>query len=121
MWSTAFSTPPCDIRGITVSSRTRSLGDGDPCDVLVANTRAIVPGAIVSVRPVGVLLMDDDGGADEKIIAVPTTKLTRRYEKVASYKDLPSITIEQIEHFFAHYKDFGAWQMGKDPTLGRPR
>ena len=86
-------------------------GDGDPCDVLVANTRAIVPGAVISVRPVGVLLMEDDGGQDEKIIAVPTNKLTRRYEKVASYTDLPSITIEQIEHFFAHYKDLepGKW------------
>ena len=86
-------------------------GDGDPCDVLVANTRAIVPGAVISVRPVGVLLMEDDGGQDEKIIAVPTTKLTRRYEKVACYTDLPSITIEQIEHFFKHYKDLepGKW------------
>ena len=86
-------------------------GDGDPCDVLVANTRAIVPGAVISVRPVGVLLMTDDAGEDEKIIAVPTTKLTRRYEKVASYTDLPSITVEQIEHFFAHYKDLepGKW------------
>ncbi len=86
-------------------------GDGDPCDVLVANTRAIVPGAVINVRPVGVLLMEDDGGQDEKIIAVPSTKLTRRYEKVASYQDLPEITIEQIEHFFAHYKDLetGKW------------
>ena len=86
-------------------------GDGDPCDVLVANTRAIVPGAVISVRPVGVLLMEDDGGQDEKIVAVPTTKLTRRYETVATYKDLPAITIEQIEHFFAHYKDLepGKW------------
>lgn len=80
-------------------------GDGDPCDVLIANTRAIVPGAVIAVRPVGVLVMEDDGGEDEKIIAVPTTKLTRRYEKVASYTDLPEITVEQIEHFFAHYKD----------------
>ena len=86
-------------------------GDGDPCDVLVANTRAIVPGAVISVRPVGVLLMEDDGGQDEKIIAVPTTKLTRRYENVVSYTDMPAITIEQIEHFFAHYKDLepGKW------------
>ncbi len=86
-------------------------GDGDPCDVLVANTRAIVPGAVIAVRPVGVLVMEDDGGQDEKIIAVPTTKLTRRYEKVESYKDLPEITIQQIEHFFAHYKDLepGKW------------
>lgn len=86
-------------------------GDGDPCDVLVANTRAIVPGAVINVRPVGVLLMEDDAGQDEKIIAVPSTKLTRRYEKVSSYKDLPDITIQQIEHFFAHYKDLeeGKW------------
>ena len=86
-------------------------GDGDPCDVLVANTRAIVPGAVISVRPVGVLLMEDDGGEDEKIVAVPTTKLTRRYEKVASFRDLPQITVDQIEHFFAHYKDLepGKW------------
>ncbi|MDB5589546.1 inorganic diphosphatase [Enterovirga sp.] len=86
-------------------------GDGDPCDVLVANTRAIVPGAVINVRPVGVLLMEDDGGVDEKIIAVPTNKLTRRYEKVMSHSDLPSITLEQIEHFFAHYKDLepGKW------------
>ena len=86
-------------------------GDGDPCDVLVANTRAIVPGAVISTRPVGVLLMEDDGGQDEKIIAVPSTKLTRRYEKVESYTDLPEITIEQIQHFFEHYKDLekGKW------------
>ncbi len=86
-------------------------GDGDPCDVLVANTRAIVPGAVISVRPVGVLVMEDDGGEDEKIVAVPSAKLTRRYEKVASYRDLPDITVQQIEHFFAHYKDLepGKW------------
>ena len=86
-------------------------GDGDPCDVLVANTRAIVPGAVINVRPVGVLLMEDDGGEDEKIIAVPSTKLTRRYEKVSNYTDMPDITIQQIEHFFAHYKDLepGKW------------
>ena len=80
-------------------------GDGDPCDVIVANTRAIIPGAIMSVRPVGVLLMEDEAGGDEKIIAVPASKLTRRYETVATYTDLPRITLEQIQHFFEHYKD----------------
>ena len=79
--------------------------DGDPCDVLVANTRAIVPGAVMSVRPVGVLFMEDEAGGDEKIIAVPSSKLTQRYDKVKSYSDLPEITVKQIEHFFAHYKD----------------
>lgn len=86
-------------------------GDGDPCDVLVANTRAIAPGAVMNVRPVGVLVMEDDGGQDEKIIAVPSSKLTQRYDRVQDYKDLPEITIKQIEHFFEHYKDLepGKW------------
>jgi inorganic pyrophosphatase len=86
-------------------------GDGDPCDVIVANTRAIVPGAIMSCRIVGVLLMEDEAGGDEKLIAVPSPKLTRRYEKVQNYTDLPAITLQQIEHFFSHYKDLepGKW------------
>ncbi len=86
-------------------------GDGDPCDVIVANTRAIVPGAIMSCRIVGVLLMEDEAGGDEKLIAVPSPKLTRRYEKVQNYTDLPAITLQQIEHFFTHYKDLepGKW------------
>ncbi|MBN9021008.1 MAG: inorganic diphosphatase [Rhizobiales bacterium] len=86
-------------------------GDGDPCDVLVANTRAIVPGAVISVRPVGVLVMEDDGGQDEKIIAVPSRKLTARYQAIQRHTDLPEITIKQIEHFFSHYKDLepGKW------------
>ena len=79
--------------------------DGDPIDVLVASTRAITPGAVLNCRPIGALMMTDEAGGDEKIIAVPSTKLTRRYEKVANYSDLPQITIQQIEHFFAHYKD----------------
>ena len=85
--------------------------DGDPIDVLIANTRPIIPGAVINVRPVGVLKMEDDGGVDEKIIAVPSTKLTRRYEKVVNYSDLPQITLDQIKHFFEHYKDLepGKW------------
>jgi inorganic pyrophosphatase len=79
--------------------------DGDPCDVIVCNTRAIVPGAVINCRPVGVLLMEDESGTDEKIVAVPSPKLTRRYEKIHEYTDLPEITVQQIEHFFAHYKD----------------
>jgi inorganic pyrophosphatase len=85
--------------------------DGDPIDVLVANTRPIVPGAVINVRPVGVLKMSDDGGTDEKIIAVPSPKLTKRYVGVMNYDDLPQITLEQIQHFFEHYKDLepGKW------------
>ena len=86
-------------------------GDGDPCDVIVANTRAIIPGAIMSCRIVGVLLMEDEAGGDEKLIAVPSAKLTRRYENLKNYTDLPDITLKQIEHFFQHYKDLepGKW------------
>src|SRR5579872_696550 len=79
--------------------------DGDPCDVVIANTRAIVPGAVMSCRVVGVLLMQDESGGDEKIIAVPSAKLTKRYENIHDYTDLPDITLQQIEHFFTHYKD----------------
>ena len=86
-------------------------GDGDPCDVMVANTRAIVPGAVMSCRIVGVLIMEDEAGGDEKLLAVPSAKLTQRYAHVRSYSDLPAITLKQIEHFFAHYKDLepGKW------------
>jgi inorganic pyrophosphatase len=85
--------------------------DGDPIDVLVANTRPIIPGAVINVRPVGVLKMEDDGGGDEKIIAVPSPKLTKRYVDVHNYTDLPQILLEQIQHFFEHYKDLepGKW------------
>jgi len=86
-------------------------GDGDPCDVIVCNTRAIVPGAVMSVRIVGVLLMEDEAGGDEKLIGVPSAWLTKRYDNVREYGDLPDITLKQIEHFFASYKDLevGKW------------
>jgi inorganic pyrophosphatase len=86
-------------------------GDGDPIDVLVCNTRELVPGCVINVRPIGVLIMEDQAGQDEKVIAVPSPRLTRRYENVFSYKDLPEITTQQIEHFFEHYKDLepGKW------------
>ncbi len=86
-------------------------GDGDPVDVLVCNTRELIPGCYISVRPIGVLIMEDNAGQDEKIIAVPTPKLTKRYEKVFNYTDLPQITLDQVSHFFEHYKDLepGKW------------
>ncbi|WP_417677590.1 inorganic diphosphatase [Roseibium sp.] len=86
-------------------------GDGDPIDVVVVNQRPIVPGAIMNCRPIGVLIMEDESGQDEKIIAVPSHKLTKRYDKVHSVADLPEITISQVKHFFEHYKDLepGKW------------
>jgi inorganic pyrophosphatase len=85
--------------------------DGDPIDVLVCNTRPLIPGCVINVRPVGVMLMEDNSGQDEKIIAVPTTALTKRYDSVKDYADMPEITLKQIEHFFEHYKDLepGKW------------
>lgn len=86
-------------------------GDGDPMDVIIASTRPLMPGCVISCRPIGVLMMEDEGGQDEKIIAVPSSKLTKRYEKVADISDLPQITLDQIKHFFEHYKDLegGKW------------
>ncbi|WMS44349.1 inorganic diphosphatase [Acuticoccus sp. MNP-M23] len=79
--------------------------DGDPIDVMIASTRPIVPGAVMSARPIGVLQMADESGEDEKILAVPTNRLTLRYEKIRTFSDVPDITLQQIEHFFTHYKD----------------
>ena len=85
--------------------------DGDPIDVLVCNTRPLVPGCVINARPIGVLIMEDNAGQDEKIIAVPSAHLTKRYEHVKEYSDIPQITLQQIEHFFEHYKDLepGKW------------
>ncbi|MFM2421665.1 MAG: hypothetical protein RL291_195, partial [Pseudomonadota bacterium] len=74
--------------------------DGDPIDVLVCNTRTIVPGAVINCRPIGVLVMEDEAGGDEKVLAVPSTKISRRYEKITEASDLPEITRQQIQHFF---------------------
>lgn len=85
--------------------------DGDPIDVLVCNTRQLIPGCVINVRPIGVLIMEDNAGQDEKVIAVPSHALTKRWDHVADYSDLPEITLRQVEHFFEHYKDLepGKW------------
>jgi inorganic pyrophosphatase len=85
--------------------------DGDPIDVLVCNTRPLLPGCVINVRPIGILVMEEDSGVDEKVIAVPSPHLTRRYDGVTNYSDVPTITLQQIEHFFEHYRDLeeGKW------------
>ncbi|MDJ0941558.1 MAG: inorganic diphosphatase [Woeseiaceae bacterium] len=96
--------------------------DGDPIDVLVANTRELAPGCVINVRPIGVLIMEDNAGQDEKVIAVPSRKTTSRYDHLNEYDDMPEITLKQIEHFFEHYKDLepgkwvkiGDWQGASD-------
>jgi inorganic pyrophosphatase len=85
--------------------------DSDPMDVIVLGPTAVVPGAVVRSRPVGALIMEDEAGGDEKIIAVPVDKLHPYYANVGSYRDLPEVLREQVEHFFTHYKDLekGKW------------
>ncbi len=85
--------------------------DGDPCDVLVISQVPVVPGAVIRCRPVGALLMEDEAGGDEKVLAVPVDALHPFYTGISSYRDLPSVMIEQIAHFFQHYKDLekGKW------------
>mgnify|MGYP001346196949 FL=1 len=85
--------------------------DGDPCDVVLVAPSPVVSGCVVRCRPVGVLLMQDEKGVDEKILCVPVDKLHPYYSAVRSYQDLPSILTEQIQHFFEHYKDLekGKW------------
>jgi len=85
--------------------------DGDPCDVVVVGQVPVVPGAVIRCRPIGALMMRDEAGPDEKIVAVPVDTLHPFYNGVRSYQDLPPILCEQIAHFFQHYKDLekGKW------------
>lgn len=85
--------------------------DGDPCDILVISQVPVVPGAVIRCRPVGALLMEDEAGKDEKILAVPVDALHPFYTGVSNYSDLPAVMLEQIAHFFQHYKDLekGKW------------
>ena len=80
-------------------------GDGDPVDVLVITRQAVMPGAVMRVVPVGVLLMEDDGGVDEKIIAVPHSKLYPYHDNVTDLEHIRPILRDKIAHFFTHYKD----------------
>lgn len=91
-------------------------GDGDPVDVLVITQVPVVPGAVIRCRPIGALLMQDEAGGDEKIVAVPVDALHPFYKDVQSYTDLPPILCEQVVHFFQHYKDL---EKGKWVTIAR--
>jgi len=85
--------------------------DGDPVDAAVLGQHSLSPGVVVPSRPIGVLMMEDESGIDEKILCVPAHRLHPYYEDVISYEDLRPILIEQIAHFFTHYKDLeeGKW------------
>jgi inorganic pyrophosphatase len=90
--------------------------DGDPMDVIVVGPTPVVPGAIIRCRPVGALIMRDEAGGDEKILAVPVDKLHPFYVGVDSWRSLPAILTEQIAHFFKHYKDL---EKGKSVEIVR--
>nr|WP_045855731.1 inorganic diphosphatase [Teredinibacter purpureus] len=85
--------------------------DGDPADVLVFMNRPLLPGSVITCRPLGMLKMTDESGEDAKILAVPVSKVTKYYDDVVSIEELPSIKINRIAHFFEHYKDLeeGKW------------
>ncbi|MFT8244722.1 inorganic diphosphatase [Roseomonas sp. BN140053] len=85
--------------------------DGDPTDVLVLTPAPVVPGCVIRCRPIGVLLMEDEAGQDEKLVAVPHDKIHTIFTSVKTVDDLPAITRQQIEHFFTRYKDLepGKW------------
>ncbi len=79
--------------------------DGDPVDVMVVGRMPVLPGAVLRVRPIGVLEMEDEAGMDEKILGVPIARITPVYSNVRTYRDLPELDLARIAHFFEHYKD----------------
>lgn len=92
--------------------------DGDPLDILVVTPMPVVPGAVIRARPIGALLMSDEKGVDEKILAVPIDALNPFYRDIARYDQMPPLLLKQIEHFFSHYKDL---EPGKGATVGEWR
>ena len=90
--------------------------DGDPIDCMVITPTPVATGAVIHARPIGALLMEDDKGLDEKILAVPVDDLHPFHRGIISYRQLPDILTEQIAHFFTHYKDL---EKGKWSKVGR--
>ena len=86
-------------------------GDGDPLDALVVMPVRLIPGSVINCRPIGLLLMKDEAGTDEKLLVVPNTKVTPMFRDVDTLRQLPQHQLDQIAHFFEHYKDLekGKW------------
>lgn len=78
--------------------------DGDPADILVITQYPVIPGAIITVRPIGVLMMEDESGMDEKILAVPISKLDITFDYIQDIDNVPEMLKEKIKHFFEYYK-----------------
>jgi len=90
--------------------------DGDPVDVLVISTYPVVPGAVIAVRPIGMLEMEDEAGIDTKIIALPIKKVDPFYENINDMVELSDKVKNMIKHFFDHYKELeaGKWVKTKE-------
>ncbi|MDA3079717.1 MULTISPECIES: inorganic diphosphatase [unclassified Campylobacter] len=90
--------------------------DGDPADILVLNEYPLQAGSVIPCRLIGVLVMEDESGMDEKLLAVPISKIDPRYENIKSLSDLPKITLDRIKNFFETYKALepGKWVKVKD-------
>jgi len=86
-------------------------GDGDALDVLVVCDYPLMTGSVINVRPIGVIMMEDESGMDEKIVAVPSIKIDKSQKHINDIKDLPELFVKSIVHFFEHYKDLedGKW------------
>ncbi|MEO5596902.1 MAG: inorganic diphosphatase [Lysobacteraceae bacterium] len=86
-------------------------GDGDPADVLVVIPMPLIPGSVIRCRPVGMLSMSDEAGADTKLLAVPIDSVFSGYSHIRDIDDVPQHWRDRIGHFFAHYKDLeqGKW------------
>ncbi|MEY3461439.1 MAG: Inorganic pyrophosphatase, partial [Pseudomonadota bacterium] len=86
-------------------------GDGDPVDVLVITPVPLIPGVVVTCRPIGILKMTDEAGEDGKVLAVPTDKILSIYTQWQKPEDLNPLRLKTIAHFFEHYKDLeeGKW------------
>ncbi|MCB1914049.1 MAG: inorganic diphosphatase, partial [Rhodocyclaceae bacterium] len=85
--------------------------DGDPVDVLVVTPIPVISGSVIRCRPVAVLKMTDEAGSDAKVLAVPINKLCKLYKDADGPEHMPQQLLDQIAHFFAHYKDLeaGKW------------
>jgi len=86
-------------------------GDGDPVDVLVITPYPLIPGVVVTCRPIGILKMEDEAGGDSKLLAVPIDKILPIYTHWQKPEDMNVLRLQQIQHFFEHYKDLekGKW------------
>ena len=91
-------------------------GDGDPVDVLVLSSKPVVPGVVIHSKPIAMILMEDESGIDNKVVAVPTEKINPPFGKLNNISDIPEKTKAQIQHFFENYKkgEPGKWVKVKE-------